>query len=55
MAATAQAAEIVELNRMLRLSTDELDRTNKRLDESQGMRISIYPEILFMCNRFDTD
>ena len=47
LAATAQAAEIAELNRKLRLSDEELDRkkkdeeldrTNKRFKETQGVR-----------------
>ena len=37
LAATAQAAEIAELNRKLRLSDEELDRINKRFNETQGM------------------
>ena len=37
LAATSQAAEIAGLNRKLRLSDEELDRTNKRFDKTQGM------------------
>ena len=37
LAATAQAAEVSELNRKLRLADEELDRVNKRFDETQGM------------------
>ena len=39
MAATAQAAEVSELNQKLKLADDEIDRVNKRFDEMQGMRI----------------
>ena len=38
LAATAQAAEVSELNRKLRLADEELDRVNKRFEETQGMR-----------------
>ena len=39
MAATAQAAEVSELNRKLKLADEEIDRVNKRFDETQGMHI----------------
>ena len=38
LAATAQAAEIAELNRKLQLSDEELDYINKWFKETQGMR-----------------
>ena len=44
LAATAQAVEIAELNRKLRLSDEELDRINKRFNETQGMRHYYIPE-----------
>ena len=37
LAATAQATEVAELNRKLKLADDEIDRVNKRFDEAQGM------------------
>ena len=37
LAATAQATEVSELNRKLKLADDEIDRVNKRFDEVQGM------------------
>ena len=36
--AIAQATEVSELNPKLRLADEELDRVNKRFDETQGMR-----------------
>ena len=39
MAATAQAAEVSELNRKLQVADEEIDRTNKWFDETQGMHI----------------
>ena len=39
LAATAQAAEVSELNWKLKLADDELNRINKRFDEAQGMRV----------------
>ena len=38
LAATAQAAEVFELNRKLQVADKENDRINKRFDETQGMR-----------------
>ena len=38
LAATAQAAEVAELNQKLWPSDEELDRINKRFNETQGMR-----------------
>ena len=38
LAATTQAAKVFELNQKLRLANEELDRVNKRFDETQGMR-----------------
>ena len=38
LAATAQATEVSELNRKLRLADEELDRVNKRFDKMQGMQ-----------------
>ena len=38
LAATAQAAEVSELSRKLRVSDEELDCINKRFKEMQGMR-----------------
>ena len=38
LAATAQAAEIAELNRKLRLSDEDIDHINKQFSETQGMR-----------------
>jgi len=35
--ANAQAAEVSELNRKLKVADDEIDRINKRFDEAQGM------------------
>jgi len=37
LAATAQAAEVSELNRKLKLADDEIDRIKKQFDEAQGM------------------
>ena len=37
LAASAQAAEVSELKRKLKLADDEIDRINKRFDEAQGM------------------
>ena len=39
LAATAQAAEVSELNRKLQVANEEIDRVNKRFDDTQGMRI----------------
>nr|XP_020153135.1 ATP synthase subunit b-like [Aegilops tauschii subsp. strangulata] len=36
LAAAAQAAEVSELKRKLKLADDDLDRLNKRFDEAQG-------------------
>ena len=36
LVATAQAAEVSELNRKLQLADEELDRINKRFKETQG-------------------
>nr|XP_020151547.1 uncharacterized protein LOC109736751 [Aegilops tauschii subsp. strangulata] len=36
LAATAQATEVSDLNRKLKLADDEIDRVNKRFDEAQG-------------------
>ena len=44
MAANAQAAEVSELKRKLKLADDEIDRANKRFDEQQGM-LSEGPEL----------
>jgi hypothetical protein len=41
LAATAQAAEVSELNRKLQVADEEIDRINKRFDETQGMRIML--------------
>ena len=38
LAATAQATEVSELNRKLHVADEELDRINKRFNETQGMR-----------------
>ena len=38
LAATAHAAEVSELSRKLQVADEELDRINKRFDETQGMR-----------------
>ena len=38
LVATAHAAEVSELNRKLELADEELDRVNKRFDETQVMR-----------------
>ena len=46
LAATAQAAEVFELNPKLRLADEELDRVNKRFDETQGMRHLYIPEAI---------
>ena len=46
LAATSQAAEVSELNRKLRLADEELDRVNKRFDETQGMRYFYIPEVI---------
>ena len=39
LAATSQAAEVSGLNRKLRVADGELDRINKRFEETQGMQI----------------
>ena len=39
LAATAQTAEVSELKRKLELADDDIDRINKRFDETQGMHI----------------
>ena len=39
MAATTQATEVSELNRKLKFADEEIDRVNKRFDETQGMHI----------------
>ena len=39
LAATAEATEASELNRKLQVDNKELDRINKRFDETQGMRM----------------
>ena len=39
MAATAQAADVSELNRKLELANDEIGRVNKWFDEAQGKRV----------------
>ena len=39
LAATAQAAEVSELNRKLKVADEEINRINKRFDETQGMHI----------------
>ena len=46
LAATAQAAEVSELNRKLRLADEELESVNKRFDETQGMRHLYIPEVI---------
>ena len=46
LAATAQTAEVSELNRKLRLVDEELDRVKKRFDETQGMRHFYIPEVI---------
>ena len=46
LAATAQAAKVSELNRKLRLADEELDRVNKRFDDTQGMRNYYIPEVI---------
>ena len=38
VAASVRAAEVSELNRKLKLADKELDRINKRFDETQGMQ-----------------
>ena len=38
LAATTHAAEVFELNRKLQVADEELDRINKRFEETQGMR-----------------
>ena len=38
LAATTHAAEVFELNQKLQVADEELDRINKRFDETQGMR-----------------
>ena len=38
LAATAQAAEVSELNWKLRVADEELDRINKRFKETQGLQ-----------------
>ena len=38
LAASAQAAEVSELTRKLRLADEEVVRINKRFEETQGMR-----------------
>ena len=37
LAATAQAAEVSELKRKLKLADDDIGRINKRFDEAHGM------------------
>ena len=54
LAATAQAAEIAELNRKLRLSDEELDCINKRFKKPKVCGISVYSEFVFMCSWFVT-
>ena len=39
LAVTSQAAEVSELNQKLKLADDEIDRINKRFNETQGMRV----------------
>ena len=46
LAATGQAAEVFELNRKLRLADEEIDRVEKRFDETQGMRHYYIPEVI---------
>ena len=41
LAATAQAAEVSELNRKLQVADEEIDCVNKQFDETQGMRIML--------------
>ena len=46
LAATAQAVEVSELSRKLRLANEELDRINRRFNETQGMRQLHMPEVI---------
>ena len=46
LAATAQAAEVSQLNQKLRLADAELDRVNKGFDKMQGMRHLYLPEVI---------
>ena len=46
LAATAQAAEVFEHNRKLRLADEELDHVNKWFDETQDMRHFYIPEVI---------
>ena len=42
LAPTAHAAEVSELNHKLQVAGVELDRINKRFEETQGMQKFIY-------------
>ena len=46
LADTAQAAQVFKLNQKLRLADEELDRVNKRFDETQGMRHYYIPKVI---------
>ena len=46
LAATAQAAEVSELNQKLRLADEELNGVNKRFEKTQGMRDFYIPEVI---------
>ena len=48
LAATAQAAEVSELNRKLQVSDEEIDRINRRFDETQCMHIMFTKEVIFI-------
>ena len=48
LSATAQAAEVSELNWKLQVADEELDRIKKRFDETQGMRTMLKKEFIFI-------
>ena len=45
LAATAQAAEVSELQRKLKLADEDLVRINKRFDEAQGMFEKVFTHL----------
>ena len=52
LAATAQATELLELNRKLPVADEEIDCINKRFDEMQGMRVVLRRNLVSYQKRY---